>query len=56
VWSIGDHRSGHLPVDKTSGSDTTLIELADGVSDEEIKAKTAADFKVALNGSQSNAA
>jgi acyl CoA:acetate/3-ketoacid CoA transferase beta subunit len=32
----------------------TLIELADGVTVDEIKAKTAADFKVALNGGQSN--
>jgi 3-oxoacid CoA-transferase subunit B len=34
----------------------TLIELADGVTVEEIKAKTQADFKVALGSKQSDAA
>ncbi len=47
---------GVFSIDKKGGSGMTLIELADGVTVEEIKAKTAADFKVALDGSQSNAA
>jgi 3-oxoacid CoA-transferase subunit B len=34
----------------------TLIELADGVTEDEIKAKTDADFRVALDSKQSNAA
>jgi hypothetical protein len=33
----------------------TLIELADGVTLDEIKAKTEADFKVAFNSKQPNA-
>jgi 3-oxoacid CoA-transferase subunit B len=37
-------------IDKKGGSGMTLIELADGVTVEEIKAKTAADFKVAVEG------
>jgi 3-oxoacid CoA-transferase subunit B len=34
----------------------TLIELADGVTVDEIKARTQAEFKVALNGKRSDAA
>jgi 3-oxoacid CoA-transferase subunit B len=47
---------GVFAIDKKGGSGMTLIELADGVTVEEIKAKTAAEFKVDLNGTQSNAA
>jgi 3-oxoacid CoA-transferase subunit B len=47
---------GVFSIDKKGGSGMTLIELADGVTVDEIKAKTAADFKVALNGGQSDAA
>ncbi len=47
---------GVFAIDKKGGSGMTLIELADGVTVEEIKAKTAAEFKVDLNGKQSNAA
>ncbi|QRM32409.1 3-methyl-2-oxobutanoate hydroxymethyltransferase (plasmid) [Microvirga sp. VF16] len=38
------------------GAGMTLIELADDVTLDEIKAKTEAEFRVALDGSQSNAA
>jgi 3-oxoacid CoA-transferase subunit B len=41
---------GVFAIDKKGGAGMTLIELADGVTVEEIKAKTQADFKVALNG------
>ena len=47
---------GVLAIDKKGGSGMTLIELADGVTVDEIKAKTQADFRVALNGKQSDAA
>jgi 3-oxoacid CoA-transferase subunit B len=47
---------GVFSIDKKGGSGMTLIELADGVTVEEIKAKTQADFRVALNGKQSDAA
>jgi 3-oxoacid CoA-transferase subunit B len=43
-------------IDKKGGAGMTLIELADGVTVDEIKAKTQADFKVALNGGQTKAA
>ena len=46
---------GVFSIDKKGGSGMTLIELADGVTVEEIKAKTQADFRVAL-GEQSDAA
>jgi 3-oxoacid CoA-transferase subunit B len=38
---------GVFAIDKKGGSGMTLIELADGVTVDEIKAKTQADFKVA---------
>ena len=47
---------GVFSVDKKGGSGMTLIELAEGVTVEEIKAKTQADFKVALIGKPSDAA
>jgi 3-oxoacid CoA-transferase subunit B len=47
---------GVFSIDKKGGSGMTLIELADGVTVEEIKAKTQADFRVALDGKQSSAA
>jgi 3-oxoacid CoA-transferase subunit B len=47
---------GVFSIDKKGSSGMTLIELADGVTVDEIKAKTAADFKVVLNGGQSDAA
>ena len=47
---------GVFSIDKKGGSGMTLIELADGVTAEEIKAKTQADFRIALNGKQSDAA
>jgi 3-oxoacid CoA-transferase subunit B len=37
-------------IDKKGGSGMTLIELADGVSVEEIKAKTEANVHVGLTG------
>ena len=43
---------GVFSIDKKGGSGMTLIELAEGVTVEEIKTKTAADFKVALNKNQ----
>ena len=47
---------GVFSIDKKGGSGMTLIELADGVTADEIKAKTAAEFKVALDSKQSSAA
>lgn len=47
---------GVFAIDKKGGTGMTLIELADGVTPEEIKAKTQAEFKVALQGARSNAA
>jgi 3-oxoacid CoA-transferase subunit B len=47
---------GVFSIDKKGGSGMTLIELADGVTEDEIKAKTDADFRVALDSKQSNAA
>ena len=41
---------GVFSVDKTGDGGLTLIELADGVTEEEIREKTEADFKVALGG------
>ena len=41
---------GVFAIDKKGGSGMTLIELAEGVSVDEIKAKTQADFTVDLNG------
>ena len=46
---------GVFAIDKKGGTGMTLIELADGVTVDEIKAKTQADFTVDLNGGQSNA-
>jgi 3-oxoacid CoA-transferase subunit B len=46
---------GVFAIDKRGGSGITLIELADGVTVDEIKAKTQADFKVVSNGNKSNA-
>ncbi|PVE25127.1 succinyl-CoA--3-ketoacid-CoA transferase, partial [Microvirga sp. KLBC 81] len=43
---------GVFSIDKKGGSGMTLIELADGVTVDEIRAKTQAEFKVALNGKQ----
>jgi 3-oxoacid CoA-transferase subunit B len=37
-------------IDKKGGTGMSLIELADGVTVDEIKAKTEADFKVAVEG------
>jgi 3-oxoacid CoA-transferase subunit B len=39
-------------IDKRGGSGMRLIERAEGVSVDEIKAKTQAEFKVELNGKQ----
>jgi 3-oxoacid CoA-transferase subunit B len=47
---------GVFTIDKKGNGGMTLIELAEGVTVDEIKAKTQADFKVALDGKQSNAA
>jgi 3-oxoacid CoA-transferase subunit B len=47
---------GVFSIDKRGGSGMSLIELADDVTVDEIKAKTQAAFKVALDGMQSNAA
>ncbi|PVE20214.1 hypothetical protein DC522_33680, partial [Microvirga sp. KLBC 81] len=44
---------GVFSIDKKGGSGMTLIELADGVTVDEIKAKTQAEFKVALDKNQS---
>jgi 3-oxoacid CoA-transferase subunit B len=44
---------GVFAIDKKGGTGMTLIELADDVTVDEIKAKTEADFKVDLNGGQS---
>ena len=41
---------GVFAIDKKGGTGMTLIELAEGVSVDEIKAKTQADFTVDLNG------
>jgi 3-oxoacid CoA-transferase subunit B len=41
---------GVFAIDKKGGPGMRLIELADGVSVEEIKAKTEADFQVDLTG------
>ncbi|WP_457094477.1 CoA-transferase, partial [Microvirga sp. P5_D2] len=43
---------GVFAVDKRGGTGMTLIELADGVTVDEIRAKTQAEFKVALDGQQ----
>ena len=43
---------GVFAIDKKGGTGMTLIELADGVTLDEIKAKTQAHFKVDLNGKQ----
>src|SRR5918998_1030226 len=42
---------GVFSIDKRGGGGMTLIELADSVTVDEIKAKTQADFRIALNGS-----
>ncbi|MDF2811546.1 MAG: succinyl-CoA--3-ketoacid-CoA transferase [Microvirga sp.] len=47
---------GVFTIDKKGDGGMTLVELADGVTVEEIKAKTAAEFRVDLNGKQSGAA
>jgi 3-oxoacid CoA-transferase subunit B len=46
---------GVFSIDKKGGTGMTLIELADGVTVDEIKVKTQADFKVAFNSKQPNA-
>ena len=43
-----DSHLGVFAIDTKGGSGMTLIELADGVSVEEIKAKTEANFQVAV--------
>jgi 3-oxoacid CoA-transferase subunit B len=43
---------GVFSIDKKGGSGMTLIELAEGVTVDEITAKTQAEFKVALNKNQ----
>jgi 3-oxoacid CoA-transferase subunit B len=40
---------GVFAIDKKGGTGMTLIELADGVTVEEIKAETAADFRTTLD-------
>jgi 3-oxoacid CoA-transferase subunit B len=45
---------GVFTIDKKGSGGLALIELADGVTVEEIKAKTEAEFRIAL-GEQSNA-
>ena len=47
---------GVFSIDKKGGCGMTLIELADGVTVDEIKGKTQAEFRVALEGKQSSAA
>jgi hypothetical protein len=47
---------GVFSIDKKGGTGMTLIELADGVTVDEIEAKTQADFKVAFNSKQPNTA
>ena len=47
---------GVFAIDKKGGTGMRLIELAEGVTVDEIKAKTQADLTVDLNASQSNAA
>ncbi|WP_112664311.1 CoA transferase subunit B [Microvirga flavescens] len=47
---------GVFSIDKKGGTGLTLIELADGVTLEEIKAKTEADFRVALGEGRQSAA
>ena len=47
---------GVFAIDKKGGTGMSLIELADGVSVDEIRAKTQADFKVDLNKARSDAA
>ena len=41
---------GVFEIDKKSGGGMKLIELADGVTEDEIRSKTEADFSVALKG------
>ena len=43
---------GVFSVDKEGDGGLTLIELADGVTEDEIRQKTEADFKVALGGTR----
>jgi 3-oxoacid CoA-transferase subunit B len=47
---------GVFTIDKKGTGGMTLIELADGVTEEEIRQKTEATFRVALNGAASRAA
>ena len=47
---------GVFSIDKAGSGGMTLIELADGVSEDEIRAQTEAAFKVALDGSARKAA
>jgi 3-oxoacid CoA-transferase subunit B len=46
---------GVFAIDKHGGSGMELIELADGVSPDEVKAKTEASFRVGLNRSSAAA-
>ena len=43
---------GVFSVDKKGDGGLTLIELADGVTEDEVRQKTEADFKVALSGAK----
>jgi 3-oxoacid CoA-transferase subunit B len=47
---------GVFTIDKKGSGGMTLVELADGVTEEEIRQKTEATFRVALNGAASRAA
>jgi 3-oxoacid CoA-transferase subunit B len=47
---------GVFTIDKKGTGGMTLIELAEGVTEEEIRQKTEATFRVALNGAASRAA
>jgi 3-oxoacid CoA-transferase subunit B len=47
---------GVFTIDKKGSGGMTLVELAEGVTEEEIRQKTEATFRVALNGAASRAA
>jgi 3-oxoacid CoA-transferase subunit B len=46
---------GVFAIDKKGGTGMRLIELAEGVTVDEIKARTQAEFTIDLNGGRSNA-